>query len=90
MQLDYAFVTSVEAKEITTLLTAVDVTTGKSMAIVVKDKGSTDYSVTEAVRLRPESGRTQGTLQAGMVKSDQENAIRLLRRDVSTATGLPI
>ena len=35
VQIEYAFVTSVETKEMTTLLTAVDVTTGMYMAIVV-------------------------------------------------------
>ena len=88
--MDYAFVTSQETKEQTTLLTAVDVNTGMSMAAVVNTKGSNDYAIAELVRLLHETGRTQGTLQTGVVQADQEAAIKQVLRDVSTATGLPI
>ena len=90
IQIDYAFVTSQETKEQTTLLTAVDVNTGMSMAAVVNNKGSNDYIIAELVRFLHETGRTQGTLQAGVVQSDQEAAIKQVLRDLSTATGLPI
>ena len=90
IQIDYAFVTSKENKEQTTLLTAVDIETGMSLAVVVDHKGTNDYAIAELVRFLHETGRTQGTLQTGVVQSDQENSIKQLLRDLSTATGLPI
>ena len=60
------------------------------MAIVVNNKGSNDYALGELVRFLHETGRTQGTQQTSVLQSDQENSIKQVRRDLSTATGLPI
>ena len=66
-----------------TVLSAVDVTTGMTMAAVVKNKGSNNYAITELHRFILECGRSRGVLQ-----SDQEVAIRALLRDAATRIGM--
>ena len=59
-----------EADARATVLTAIDIQTGMSMATVVTQKGVTRHAVYEFLQFIYETGRTYGTIQ-----TDQELAI---------------
>ena len=70
-QLDYCFMhTAEETGTRVTVLTAIDIQTGMSMATVVTQKGTTRHALYELRQLIYESGRAYGVIQ-----TDQEPAI---------------
>ena len=71
-------------------LTATDVTTGLVSSAIVPKKGVDDYSTNELIRFILESGRGGGELQPGVLKSDQEPAIRSLLRTVAATMGMSV
>ena len=76
IQLDYCFMrTAEEADSKVTVLTAIDIQTGMSMATVVTQKGTTRHAVYELSQFLYEAGRAYGILQ-----TDQEPAILDLAR----------
>ena len=73
IQVDFASMTSSESEEQVILLTAVDIRTQLSMAVVVPSKSikMSRYAVVELQRFIFETGRTQGIIQC-----DDEQAIK--------------
>ena len=66
IQVDYCFVNTGPDVGQPTILTAVDVQTGLSTAVVVPNKGRHSYSVAELKKFIYETGRTYGILQYDM------------------------
>ena len=86
VQIDYCFLTEKTKpspdddpeKVLIPVLTAVDVTTGLTMAAVVPKKGANNYALAELRRFVLEAGRSRGVLQ-----TDQEPAIKVLARQAA-------
>ena len=82
IQVDYCFVNTGPDVGQRTILTAVDVQTGLSTAVVVPNKGRHSYSVAELKKFIYETGRTYGILQY-----DKEPALKALVTDVAKELG---
>ena len=82
IQVDYCFVNTGPDVGQRTILTAVDVQTGLSTAVVVPNKGRNSYSVAELRKFIYETGRTYGILQY-----DKEPALKALVTDVAKELG---
>jgi len=77
IQVDYGFLTVPDSKEQITVMTAIDIITGLSMATVVTSKGANLHAVTELKRFILETGRSFAYLQ-----SDQEPSIKAVLQAV--------
>ena len=75
IQIDYTFLTSkqdsttddsdtTKQRERSTILSAVDVNTGLTFAVVVQHKGHNDYAANELTRFMLEAGRSNGVLHS--------------------------
>ena len=83
IQVDYAFLSTKEEPGVhATILTAIDVRTQLSMAIVIPSKKASRYAVTELKRFIYETGRTQAILQC-----DDESSIKALLKTVISEIG---
>ena len=82
IQIDYCFHATSEELPLRKILSACDVQTGLSMAVVVPQKGENDYAIAEVKKFIYECGRTFGILQY-----DQESPLKTVCQRVCSELG---
>ena len=88
VQCDFAYIKGIHDKQVIPVLTAIDVETGMSMAIMVQDKQKQFTYLTQCLQtFLTECGRTQAILAPTILQSDQEEYLVSLLKTTARTIG---
>ncbi len=88
VQCDFAYIKGIHDKQVIPVLTAIDVETGMSMAIMVQDKQKQFTYLTQCLQtFLTECGRKQAILAPTILQSDQEEYLVSLLKTTARTSG---
>ena len=88
IQMDFCYIEAFNDKQALPVLTAIDVETGMTMAVLVQDKHKQFNSLVACVQtFLVECGRAQATLSPTILQTDQENFLLGLLKAIASSLG---
>ena len=88
IQMDFCYIEAFNDKQALPVLTAIDVETGMTMAVLVQDKHKQFNSLVTCVQtFLVECGRAQATLSPTILQTDQENFLLGLLKAIASSLG---